>query len=197
MNYTKINSFEDVILSKNKPLVICDIDNTLICPIHNMDYCYELIKKDFNDLIDDNNTDDDTGNNVNNNKLLHDLAYEMYSTCYYYVDKIQATDKDGIHKLIDRVKLLDGNLIFLTARKKTVAGLTMRTLKEVVGIDTDKYEIHYTEAAIDKGTYIERYLKDYVNKYNEMIFIDDYKTYIRDVLNKFPDTKCYRFMSIN
>ena len=52
MYYTKINSFDDVILSNMKPFVICDIDNTLICPVHNIDYFYDIVKKDFTDIND-------------------------------------------------------------------------------------------------------------------------------------------------
>ncbi len=175
--YNTIKSFNEITLTKLRPLIICDIDSTVICPKKDISYYINNIKKILNEMNDTDITEDEIINE----------ATTLYLNNYYIIDNIKATDKKGFQDVIDKVNLLDGTLIFLTSRKKTVSELTERTLHNILNIDTNIYKIYYTENKINKGQYIKNNLMELINKYDDVIFIDDDEKQIKSIykLNKY------------
>jgi hypothetical protein len=171
--FPTINSFEEVHLpSSGKPLIICDIDYTFICPINNTEYFYNKLKLKYPE-----------------GPLAHKLASE-YSNRSISLGYVRQTDPKGFKKMVGNVELLGGDLIFLTARHKCSHQKTIDDLNRV-GINGLKYKIHYTNNQITKGEYIK--LFNLTEGYDHVSFIDDYQSYIHSVFDLFPDIKCYLF----
>lgn len=77
--------------------------------------------------------------------------------------------------------------MFLTVRpnKSNTVNFTGKNFFDI-RFDYDNYSIHYTdENMISKGEYIKKNIitDDANEKYNQIIFIDDYETYIKTVNN--------------
>ena len=175
MSYPIINTFNDILLIEGtKPLVICDIDHTFIRPRNDYKFYYDLMSEKFESEEDRN-----------------ELAQQLMSSSYN-LGVIKQTDEDGFKNLLERIKNLDGKLIFLTARSADYHDKTLQDLKQVHLEDHDKYEIHFTNAKISKGSYLMTN-KDILEGYDHISFIDDYTCYLDSVSSKFPDIKCYQF----
>lgn len=172
-SFTTISSFEEVVLpSSGKPLIICDIDYTLICPVYGADYFINKFK-----------------NKDTNEKVMYQIANE-YSNRSFRLGHIRQTDPKGFKKMVEQVEQMEGNLIFLTARhvhghKKTLDDLIK------VGLGGLKFKIHYTNNQISKGEYIKMY--KLTEGYDSVCFIDDYTEFIQSVVDLFPEINCYRF----
>ena len=92
--------------------------------------------------------------------------------------------------LVNRVKQIDGELQFLTARGRQATMHTRNQFKEI-GLNYDDYRVHYTGGEITKGLYISRYVN--LNMYGEVIFIDDLESYIDSVVALCPSVRCHKF----
>lgn len=172
-SFIEISSFEEIILpSSGKPLIICDIDYTIICPIYGSDYFINKFK-----------------NKDTNEKVLNQIAID-YSYRSFKLGHIRQTDPKGFKKMIEQVEKMGGNLIFLTARHVNGHKKTLDDLIKV-GLGGHKYKIHYTNNQISKGEYIKLY--KLTEGYDHIYFIDDYMDFIKSVLDLVPEINCYKF----
>lgn len=171
-----ISSFNQVELSRNKKLlVLCDIDGTLL---HFPDcdrFCKEFVKE-----ICPSGKDDPQ----------YDKELEQLKNMYYRVKPPTHTDYDGFVSMIKRINEIEGKLMFLTARHSESDSWTRRQLKQI-GINPEDFEIHYSGSSITKGEYIKRHIN--LDGKEDVIFIDDYDSFIKSVKDLHPQIKCYKF----
>jgi hypothetical protein len=186
--YKIINSFDDVIINNSNTLIICDIDETLLTWNKKSSDFNHLVKLDFN---------------------LKDKEYEEYEeyeeykeiekeaqcflNMYRVIVKPEMTDVNGFNNLLDKIIQTDSQIIFLTARPNNESSkkFTRKNFTDI-GLDYDKYTIHWTNNnSISKGEYIFNNID--INKYNEIIFIDDYESYIKTVNDILHNIICYKF----
>ena len=80
--------------------------------------------------------------------------------------------------------------MFLTARHSESDSWTRRQLKQI-GINPEDFEIHYSGSSITKGEYIKRHIN--LDGKEDVIFIDDYDSFIKSVKDLHPQIKCYKF----
>jgi hypothetical protein len=169
-----INTFKSVTFPENKkPIVICDIDKTFICPKFNYNYYYHLIKNDSNEI-----------------KEVEDMANHMFNASLN-VGIVKQTDKDGFSQMLEKVNKLGGKLIFLTARSFLSHQKTIKDLITAGLSNPENFEIHYTSNVITKGDYIKRH--NLLNGYDHHIFIDDYPEFLESALRIYHNMSCYLF----
>jgi len=173
--YKTINSFNQIDLN-TKTLVICDIDNTLLYQKseRTLKEIYEIFQKDFDDLPKEE---------------FEKEVKEMYQISKSMA-KPKCSDFDGFNNLVKKVNELDGKIIFLTARNSTSSAWTKRQF-EIIGINYDNFNVHYTNNSITKGNYIKNNID--TNEYENTIFIDDYESYISTVNEHDKNIICYKF----
>jgi hypothetical protein len=181
-----ITTFESVDLSNShstQPIVVCDIDNTILyIPVFKTyAYFYKLVKTMFP------------------NKSL-DLLYAEASHLFnenkkaVYEDKPVVTDYLGFQRLLNRVREMDGKIIYLTARSGYSSQITKKQFEEN-GLIYDESNTYYTNNMIHKGDFLEKMLK--IDKNTPIIFIDDLDDNLNNVSYKYPNSKCYKFIYDN
>lgn len=166
-----ISSFNEVELTNGlKYLIICDIDETILhFPNCNI-LCESLVKE----------------------LMLKDEDYENELKFYYKnIMPPKHTDHDGFYNMVKKLNETNGKLIFLTARNLESDDWTKKHLKQI-GISPDEFEIHYTCNKITKGEYIKTYID--ISDWKNIIFIDDYDSYIKSVKDIYPEISCYKFI---
>jgi len=168
-----ISKFDSIVFIHDKPLVICDIDETILYLDGN-----EAYKKNNNiqfPLFYSKNSSLLSGANYNNDP---------------HVRSIFPTDIEGFRRLEQRIASLGGKLIFLTARTSNGYKYVVEDFLKI-GLDASKYEIHYTGNVIPKGEYIKNRI--HLSGYNDIYFIDDLKDNIISVYQCFPQIHLYLF----
>lgn len=188
----EISSFREVELRRRKPLVLCDIDDTVIGYDKTHDFFYKH-------LLANTPTQNNPPArmlvsifNIAGNTPDYELkrvAENMYIN-YRSRNKPKHCDYAGFMDLVDRVKQIDGEIQFLTARGRQAAFHTRNQFKEI-GLNYDDYRVHYTGGEMTKGMYITRYFN--LNMYGEVIFIDDLESYIDSVVALCPSVRCHKF----
>jgi hypothetical protein len=170
-----ISSFNDIKITKNNTLVLCDIDDTILHYPECINRYLEIMK-DFKDHL-----------------TKEELIQEFYYFCNMYkkINKPTHTDYEGFMNMIHKINECNGKLLFLTARNKSFHDGTKKHLSDI-GVSCDDNDIHYTNNTISKGEYIKNNIN--VNEWNEIIFIDDYLSFIKSVNNLFPQIICYNFI---
>jgi hypothetical protein len=177
----KISSFRpiiDIINSKKKTLVICDIDDTILFYDKTINYFIEFVKKDFPNWADD--------------------SIKTEAGCYYntyrHIATPKHTDFDGFMSMIETIKSTNNNFLFLTARTnyEKNSNITKKHFNDI-GLHYDDFTIHYTNNLMSKGRYIKTNID--ISSYESVIFIDDYETYIKTVTEHFPHIICYQFVN--
>ncbi len=173
--FTTISSFNQIEIKKKNTLVLCDIDDTLLYYPDCDKKCQEILKDMF--TIDKN--------------LDYNLELINLKNMYKQINSPSHTDYIGFTNLIKKLEKTEGTLMYLTARSECYDKITKCHLKK---IDIDKYnfKIHYTNNEISKGEYIKKFIN--LDEWEEIIFIDDYPSYIESVYNLFPQIKCYNFV---
>jgi hypothetical protein len=169
-----ISSFNDIVITKQKPLILCDIDETIL----RYKYTYE--------------------NFYNQMKLISPISSEIElkqnAEDDYYYYRVSSnplhTDSDGFNNMIKRIQELNGELMFVTARSIVSEKMTKNHFKSL-NIDYNKYKIHYTYL-VNKGEYIKKYINN-MNEYGEIIFIDDQEQVLKNVNHFNPQITCYKF----
>lgn len=166
-----IRSFDQVKLNFKHPLVICDIDDTLL--YHNR------VKR--------------TMNNVHYSGYCSLFSSSIGPSMVYEDEEfIRPTDFEGFRRLEKRVCELRGRIIFLTARSVRTSFITKDDFSRI-GLDASKYEIHYTGNTISKGQYIKNYID--CRGSSEIIFVDDLYENHLSVFQLFPMSLFYLFDS--
>lgn len=174
INYAKINSFDSINITKQNTLVICDIDNTLLYWKKKSSELYYLVDEMYPECSPEEK----------------ERQANSFLNMYKNINPPTHTDLEGFDRLVKRIENMSSQLVFLTARQKISEKFTKKNLNSI-GIDPDKYPIHYTDNFITKGEYIKNFIE--TDKYSEIIFIDDYDSYILSVLHLFPTIICYKF----
>jgi hydroxymethylpyrimidine pyrophosphatase-like HAD family hydrolase len=161
-----IKKFDKIFLNNEKPLIICDIDNTI------------LYRNKENDNIEDD---------INNC-----FFYKPFVDCFSKKKKreILPTDIDGFRRLEEKVRNLNGKIIFLSGR-----GIKRKKIIEKdfiqIGLDSKKYDIHYTTKKYSKGRYVYENIK--LDHYKDVFFIDDLYENHESMFSFFPKFKYYLF----
>ena len=159
-----------------KPIVICDIDYTFLQPQNTYKYYYDMLKPKFvNDLERDNMTKYILDSDIN-------------------IGLVRQTDKDGFLLMIEKIRQLNGKLIFLTARSSLAHIKTINDLKKAGLENPYDYQIYYTNNEINKADYIKS--NNLLDGYDQFIFIDDNHIYLQSALNIYPNMDCYLFRCI-
>jgi hypothetical protein len=171
----QISSFNDIKITKNNTLILCDIDNTVLHYPECNNKCLEIMKDLKNDL-----TEEEFNRDLN-----------IFCNYYKILNKPIHTDYDGFINMVNKIKESNSKLLFLTARNKSFHNKTKEQLLHV-GISCDDNDILYTDNIITKGEYIQNNIN--INEWNEIIFIDDYLSYIKSVNDIFPNIICYNFI---
>ena len=162
--YSVISKFDSIPLDSSRPLIICDIDETLL-------------------YIGDNNSQ----------ILQYPLFYNKhgyFSTSAIKNRDIFPTDIDGFFRLEQRVNSLGGKLMFLTARHRQASNYVVEDFAKI-GLQSFKYDIHYTGNMISKGEYIKKFIN--VSGYNHLYFIDDLHENIESVYRYLPNAHLFLF----
>ena len=193
-----ISTFKGVSITKQKPLVLCDIDDTVIGYDKDVDYFYNQLKMNIEKKKSSKSGPAYIFSNILNNTGMFNMTdAEMKHTAnnmfndYRNSHKPIHCDYDGFVKLLKRVHELGGELQFLTARSRQSTSYT-RIQFDQIGLKYDDYRVHYTGNVISKGDYITRYFN--LNHFGEVVFIDDLETYIKSVVILCPSIQCYQFI---
>jgi len=172
-----INTFNSVFIPDDKKtLIICDIDHTFLKPQFTFTQCYEQLKSNKLKFIDENE--------------LQQSAFEMYNKCITF-GFVKQTDSEGFSQMLNKINLLNGKLIFLTARSCVFHNKTIKDLKRTRLQNVEEFKIHYTGNIITKGDYIKN--NNLLNDYDHHIFIDDSPSFLESALAIYPDMNCYLF----
>ena len=172
-----ICKFSQVELTKPKPLVICDIDDTCIT----WEPGYSELLKQLRGKFQDEFTD-------------AEFQEEMrdFKNTYVMLNPPSATDLDGFHGLVDKVKAMGGDICFLTARNKKTHTNTIKHLTDAGIADPHLFDIHYTDNFMNKGVFITHYLD--TQSYGEVVFIDDSDAQLSMVSLLHPNIRVCKFM---
>jgi acid phosphatase class B len=170
-----INSFDQIKIIGEKPLIICDIDETVITFSTGIDLCHKLTQEIV--CLE---------NDFNFNKEFT-YIYKLYKL----INPPVQTDPIGFSKLINKIDQIQGQLVFLTARNKSSIEKT-RSDFEKSGLDYNYKPVYYTNNSISKGEYIKSNIK--LDEYDQIIFIDDNFININTVINFIPQAYCYLFV---
>lgn len=170
-----ISSFGEIILRPNiKPLIICDIDDTIMFFEKDFDVFFNMIREDFpHEPI----------------PWIQKEAIELHNM-YKYINKPKHTDFDGFKQLVDNVNKLGGKIVFLTARHEKYTKDTKLDFEQI-GLNYDDFKVYYTNNEMSKGDFI--FDKIDLTPYENIIFIDDRDTSIYSVSNCMPYIDCYKF----
>jgi hypothetical protein len=182
--YQKITSFANIV-KKNKTLVICDIDETIMHFTNGTeqvnDNWWDQKKQQYMETL---GCDSKTAG-----AHAYQEWHELVKTT-----KPQFTDSKGFVKMLDKLNKKNSDIIFLTARKQDTRDLTHQHLT-MLNIDPNGFELHFTSLN-PKGPYIKSNID--INKYKQIIFIDDAKHNLDSVYETFNgQIECYHFSLIN
>jgi hypothetical protein len=176
--FSPINTFNDVKLLNQNTLVICDIDETLFYWKKRPQDFHQIIIEDFPDYTQ---------------KQVEEEAIDWLNM-YRRMTQPSMTDSDGFNNLRKKIESLpNSKIIFLTARNNCQSDDNKYTRKhfESNKLNYDDFAIHYTDNKISKGEYIKNNIK--LDGYRDIIFIDDYVSYIKTVNDALPNIICYKF----
>jgi predicted secreted acid phosphatase len=178
--YPTITSFREVDLGNgtSRPLVLCDIDETVMHHKYSFQSVHDMVQKDYADDPD-----------ATTDFIL--AVSKQYYLLYQRSSKPIHTDLEGFNDLLAHIEEKGGELQFLTARGPAFDTHTREQLKSI-GIEEHKFKIHYCGGvAPSKGDYIENFMD--ISEKENVLFIDDYDHFIMSVLSKHPKIRCYKF----
>ena len=102
---------------------------------------------------------------------------------YIYNNKSLSLDKDNFYIFLENIKIMNCELILLTARDISTSLLTMKHL-ESCGFDIHLSRIFYNK---NKGEELERIMTTMFPNIQNILFVDDYKENLinNDELSKY------------
>lgn len=172
----EINTFFRIPVFNNS-LILCDIDETLLCYKEITDlwwtekYRYYLSMYQNNPLIAQYKTEED---------------YEQYINS---VDP-EHTDEPGFYDMLRRIVNTNSKLIFVTARHKGSEKFTKNNFTSL-NLNYEHFTVHYCDG-IPKGEYIKNHIA--IKNYSKIIFIDDLQENIDNVLNHLQNKiMCFKY----
>jgi len=170
-----IHTFNDILLTKENPLVLCDIDDTIL------KYKYDFV--DFfkkNVLISQGASHEELINYANDDYYIYRILNDPFHT-----------DQDGFNSLLNKIKELNGEIMFITSRSKGTIDMTKRHFKRL-NIPYNKKNIHYLSNLTKKGEFISKHID--VKGRGEILFIDNLTNNITNVELFNPSISCYKFV---
>jgi len=171
--FTTIKNFSQMLQISNG-LYVFDIDETFLVFRNMSDLHWEIEQKKLMKIYNDP---------VKVEKMMFDFFDNILKTYKY-----KPTDLEGFKKIEKQNKLLNNDIIFLTARPDIYRDITNQHLKTLhPGIN---YEVYFSET---KGDKLNEILEASERKYEEIIFVDDKESNLNDVKEKVKNVKCYRF----
>ena len=180
-----INKFAEVVFQiGKKPIVICDIDKTLIHSEKEYSHYYNELFKDYQQMY--------AGcyKGLKCHQEIDATAKELVASSIHF-GYVKQTDEQGFSQMVSKIKSLNGKIILLTARGEIAHEKTMNDLKKSNVINPEQFEIHYTNNKISKGNYMRQH--HLLDGYDHCVFIDDYAHYLQSALDIFPHIQCYLF----
>jgi hypothetical protein len=172
----KIVSFDQVELTKDKTLILCDIDDTIFHYPNRDEICNNIFKEFYSDL------------ELSVDECRKELNY--LRGMYKILKDPEHTDYVGFVSLLKRLDSQNGKLVLLTARDEGCNDITKADI-ETIGLNSNDFEIYYTSNRISKGEYIKKNID--ISEWDDVIFIDDNQVNIQSVLYFFPAIRCYMF----
>lgn len=175
-NIITITSFDEIELKNDKKyLILCDIDSTILHFPECDKFCEESIR--FQRLNDEE----------------YKMELKYRKVLYKRMMAPTATDYDGLINMLTKISKTNGKFLFLTSRNfERDDILTKKHLKQI-GLQPDDFVIHYSGGTqMNKGEYIKKYIN--LSDWDNVIFIDDYDKYIKEVKDIHPQIICYKFI---
>jgi len=96
---------------------------------------------------------------------------------------------EGFVSMIKTINEMNCKLMFLTERHSNSDSCTRGHLKQI-GVHPEDFEIHYSGSSMTKGEYIKGHIN--LEGLEDVIFIDDYDSFIKSVKDLHPQIKCYK-----
>jgi predicted ferric reductase len=112
-------------------------------------------------------------------KLVSNKDNKMVKLCYLP----KYTDKDGFLALLEKIKITNSKLIFITARRSTFAQITYNQFK-LLDIDKNVYPIFFC-GETPKSKIVKKNIN--LNNFSNIIFIDDLKYNLYHMKKEFSD----------
>jgi predicted secreted acid phosphatase len=170
-----IYSFNEIITTKEKPLVLCDIDDTILRFNYNIKHFYNEAKLLYP--------------KASNNELVNRAEHNFY--IHRNLNKPFHTDLDGFNDLCKRVQEMNGDIMFITARSHGAEDATKKHFK-TIGVEYNKFKVHYLSNTTDKGDYVKKNIN--LQDREEIIFIDDQDYNLDNIQKVLPQIKCFKFV---
>ena len=173
MEIKQITTFKDVEI-KNKTLVLCDIDETLLTfDPYNYEYFYNTHIKYFK-----------------NHTIAHEKAIKDFNSILLNMSP-KYTDKEEFLKMTRKIRENNSLLLFLTSRynDNNNKQLTKNHLKKL-GLENYCNSIHHTNGG-SKAEYI--FININTSFFENIVFIDDLEGNLNDVKRNLPFIQCYQF----
>lgn len=159
------------------PLVICDIDHTLLRCSNDLSHYRNLVTSKYAEKV---------SFPVN---VEHEATHMM--NVDYCNGFVRQTDPEGFKQMLERIKQLDGRIVFLTARDLSSHAKTLNDFRNAGFDHPERFDIHYTNNAITKGDYIRSMDLDW--GFQSVYFIDDYPSFLESVRQQCPHIQCFQF----
>jgi hypothetical protein len=173
-SWKTIHRFSEIEVRPNT-LILCDIDDTILHHPAINQYWEDIIHIFFSSQCGYN-------------------ASQSEEETTRYLDKVFAeipmrhTDKDGFFEMLASAT----DFAFVTARDEVAKDFTYDNLR-CIGVDPDKYPVHFCGGRVNKGEYIQQYFD--LSKYEHVVFIDDQPRNLENVflLIFHPGLEVYQF----
>jgi len=168
----EIRSFREIVITSQRTLILCDIDDTILKWDLTIDSC-------FIDAV--------TLFPTESEEFQRNFARNIWLTNRELVPP-SWTDQSGFVNMLSRLSP-SSRLAFLTARAGgELADWTRRDF-ESLGLIYDASGVFYTGNKTTKGKFIQNNIP--LEGFEKVIFIDDLQENIDSVLRHFPDIQCY------
>lgn len=184
-----VSSFDEVVLTKPNPLILCDIDETVLTFEKEFTHFVDISKHTYDTVYRQFNIPTQyISREKHREAKVNSMARVMYSD---YIQSVgpKPTDMDGFRRLERRVGVLGGQIKFLTARGEKSDHFTRNNFAQI-GLNYDDYDVYYTNAS-PKGEYIKKHIP--LDTYGEVCFIDDLDHNMKNVMLHLPNIVCYQF----
>ena len=96
--------------------------------------------------------------------------------------------KGSIKELEKKCKVMNSNIIFLTARPSSMKEMTHEHLRSLY--PTMNYNVYFSS---EKGYKIKEIIETSPRTYDHIVFVDDKIHNIKDVEKALPSAECYQF----
>jgi hypothetical protein len=168
----EIRSFSEIVITSQRTLILCDIDDTVLKWDRTLESC--IIEAVFLFPKESESFQRGFGQNLW-------IAYRETVPPIW-------TDQSGFMTMMGRLSP-SSRLVFLTARAGGELAHWTRHDFESLGLTYDPSGVFYTGNKMTKGKFIKNHIP--LEGFERVIFIDDLQENIDSVSGNFPDIQCY------